>query len=171
MAEYHGLSQHAPTLAAFFLLTGLASVGFPGTFGFVGAELIVEGAVQIYPYVGMAVVVAAALNGIAVVMAYLRIFTGTQHRSSIDLRIRIQERLAVLILSLLILGAGLWPQPGIASRYHAAMAVINGRRPIDPDTPAAPRANPRDSSATNTDGWQLWLMIGGSKPQSSTPVR
>ena len=48
-----------PALAVCFLLTGLASVGFPGTFGFVGTELLVDGAVEAYPYVGIAVVVAA----------------------------------------------------------------------------------------------------------------
>ena len=29
--KYHGLYDHSPTLAACFLLTGLGSVGFPGT--------------------------------------------------------------------------------------------------------------------------------------------
>src|SRR5690606_21393752 len=38
LADHHGMHEHTPMLAAFFLLTGLASVGFPGTFGFVGTE-------------------------------------------------------------------------------------------------------------------------------------
>jgi ABC-type dipeptide/oligopeptide/nickel transport system ATPase component len=33
-------------LAVCFLLTGLASVGFPGTLGFVGSEMLVDGAVE-----------------------------------------------------------------------------------------------------------------------------
>jgi NADH-quinone oxidoreductase subunit M len=128
LTEFRGLYEHMPALAGFFLLTGLASVGFPGTFGFVGAELIVDGAVQFYPLAGMAVVTTSALNGIAILMAYLRIFTGTQHRASISLQILPPERFAVLTLTLLILGGGLWPQPGIASRYHAAMALLNSRK-------------------------------------------
>jgi NADH-quinone oxidoreductase subunit M len=34
LAGFHGLYEHTPALAVCFLLTGLASVGFPGTFGF-----------------------------------------------------------------------------------------------------------------------------------------
>src|SRR5690606_11482238 len=57
--EYHGLYDPTPMLAALFLLTGLASIGFPGTVGFVGTELLIEGAVAVYPLTGMAVVIAA----------------------------------------------------------------------------------------------------------------
>lgn len=131
LAEYHGLYEHAPSLAAFFLLTGLASIGFPGTIGFVGSELLVEGAVDVYPTVGMLVVLAAALNGIAVVHAYFRLFTGTVHVASISLRARLPEKVAVLALSALIIGGGLWPQPGVASRYHAATEIIR-RREVAP---------------------------------------
>jgi NADH-quinone oxidoreductase subunit M len=127
LTEYHGLYEQTPALAAFFLLTGLASVGFPGTFGFIGTELLVEGVVGVYPLMGMLVVVAAALNGIAVVQAYFRVFAGTKHTPSISLRSRPQERLAVLSLTVLILGVGLFPQPGISSRYHAASELIRHR--------------------------------------------
>ena len=44
---FHGLYEHTPGLAALFLVTGLASIGFPGTVGFVGAELLVDGIVQV----------------------------------------------------------------------------------------------------------------------------
>lgn len=130
--EYRGLYSHMPMLAAFFLLTGLASIGFPGTIGFVGTELLVKGAVEFYPLVGSSVVIVTALNGLAVVHAYFRIFTGAQHPGTIDLRIRQRERIAVLVLTALILGGGLYPQPGIASRYHAAIELVSGRSALYP---------------------------------------
>ncbi|HEY2436661.1 MAG TPA: proton-conducting transporter membrane subunit, partial [Solirubrobacteraceae bacterium] len=83
LAEYQGLYQHSPALAVCFLLTGLACVGFPGTLGFISTELLVDSAVEVSPYVGIAVVTAAALNGIAVVRAYLLIFTGARHHSTV----------------------------------------------------------------------------------------
>jgi NADH-quinone oxidoreductase subunit M len=128
LSEYHGLYEHTPALAAFFLLTGLASIGFPGTIGFVGAELLVVGAVDVYPFVGLAVVLAAALNGIAVVQAYFRVFTGKRYFPSISLQSRLPERIAVLTLALLILVGGLFPQPGLASRHHAATQIIGARQ-------------------------------------------
>ena len=81
----------------------------------------------VYPLVGMAVVVAAALNGVAILHAYFRIFTGARHVASISLRARLPERIAVLILAVLILGGGLFPQPGVQSRYHAADALMKKR--------------------------------------------
>lgn len=130
--KFHGMYEGSPTLAAFFLLTGLASVGFPGTVGFVGAELIVEGAVGVFPWVGLAVVLAAALNGIAVLQVYFRIFTGKPHVSSVSLRSRLPERLAVLALSVLILAGGLLPQAGLAARHDAAKQIIDARAELDP---------------------------------------
>lgn len=130
LAKYHGLYEHVPALAAFFLLTGLASVGFPGTFGFVGMELLADGVVQVYSYVGMVVVFAAALNGIAVLRVYFRLFTAARHVASISLRGRPTERWSALALSALILGCGLIPQPGIQSRYRAAQEIIQQRQPL-----------------------------------------
>ncbi len=62
-------------LAVCFLVTGLASVGFPGTLGFVASELLVEGAIEASLLTGIGVVTAAALHGIAIVRAYFRLFT------------------------------------------------------------------------------------------------
>jgi NADH-quinone oxidoreductase subunit M len=125
---YHGLYEAMPSLAGFFLLTGLASVGFPGTIGFIAVELLVEGAIEAYPAVGAVVVLTAALNGIAVIHAYFRLFTGRQHLGTIDLRVRPAERQAILALSLLIIGGGLYPQPGAESRHHAAEALWRARQ-------------------------------------------
>jgi NADH-quinone oxidoreductase subunit M len=146
-----GLYEHTPTLAAFFLLTGLASVGFPGTFGFVGSELLLEGAVHVHPSIGTLVVVAAALNGIAVLLVYFRLFGGARHTASISLGSRPRERAAVLLLAFLILGGGLFPQPGIASRYHAAVALLNERSGKPPDSPP-PAVEPSHAAAPLSSG-------------------
>ena len=116
LCDHHGLYEHSPTLAVCFLLTGLASVGFPGTLGFISIELLVDGAVEASPYFGVAVIAAGALNSIAVLRAYLSLFTGARHVSTVSLAISVRERVAVLTLSALILGGGLFPQPGVATR-------------------------------------------------------
>ncbi|SIN80097.1 NADH-quinone oxidoreductase subunit M [Singulisphaera sp. GP187] len=126
--HYHGLYEHSPTLAVCFLLTGLASVGFPCTIGFISTELLVDGAVEASSYVGIAVITTAALNGIAVMRAYFLLFTGTRHMSTVSLGIGLRERIAVLTLSLLILAGGLYPQPGVTSRERAAEEILFERR-------------------------------------------
>jgi NADH-quinone oxidoreductase subunit M len=127
LASFHGLYDHAPTLAVCFLLTGLASVGFPVTLGFVATELLVDGAVGADLSIGVAVVVAAALNGIAVVRAYLVLFTGARHASTVSLNIGPRERFAVLTLAALILLGGVFPQVSARSRFDAAKAILNDR--------------------------------------------
>jgi len=142
LSEYHGLYDHSPTLAVCFLLTGLASVGFPGTVGFVSADLLVDGAVEANLYVGLAVVVAAAINGIAVMRAYFLLFTGARHGSTVALGITPRERFAVLTLSVLILGGGVFPQPGVMSRQRATEMILREResrvRGAKPGRPANP---------------------------------
>ncbi len=149
--RYHGMYEHTPTLAGLFLLTGLASIGFPGTIGFIGMELLIEGAVDVYPLVGLAVVVASALNSIAILRAYFRIFTGRQFQTAVMLRSRASERIAVVVLSILVLGGGLWPQPGVASRHHAAEALMRQRRPAAVVAPSEDAANETE----NPDGAEV----------------
>jgi NADH-quinone oxidoreductase subunit M len=127
MNEYHGLYEHSPALAVCFLLTGLASVGFPATLGFISTELVVDSAVESNPLLGFVVVVAAALNGIAIIRAYFSIFTGARHASTVSLQLGLRERIAVLTLAGLILGGGIFPQPGVTSRMKAAEVILIDR--------------------------------------------
>ena len=135
--RFRGLYDHSPALAVCFLLTGLGSVGFPGTLGFVAAELLADGAIQASPAIGVTIVLAAAVNGVAVVRAYFLLFTGGRYASSVSLAVTLRERLAVLTLAVLIVGGGLVPQPGVASRHRAAEAILGGRAVREPDP--APR--------------------------------
>jgi NADH-quinone oxidoreductase subunit M len=95
--------------------------------GFVAAELLVEGAVEASPFLGLALILATAINGIAVVRAYFFLFTGARHVSTVSLAIGWRERFAVLTLTALILGGGLFPQPGVVSRHRAAMTILRER--------------------------------------------
>lgn len=147
LAKYHGLYDHSPALAICFLLTGLASIGFPGTLGFVAGELLVDGAVHVNLSVGLVISLAGALNSIAVVRAYACLFTGARHVSTFPLGISLRERIAVLTLAVLILAGGLLPQPGVSSRHRAAMTVFHESQ-NRPDGTAGPLVDHRPSQAT-----------------------
>jgi NADH-quinone oxidoreductase subunit M len=127
LASFHGLYDHSPMLGICFALTGLASVGFPGTLGFLATDIVVDGALGASPWVGLGMVVAAALNGIAIVRAYFRLFTGARHTSTVSLQVGLRERFAVLTLTAVILGGGLFPQLGVASRHRAAVDILRQR--------------------------------------------
>jgi NADH-quinone oxidoreductase subunit M len=134
--EFRGLYAASPALAVCFLTTGLASVGFPGMSGFVAAELLVDGAVELNPMVGLVVVSAAALNGVAVLRAYFALFTGARRAPGVPMGITLREQVAVLALTALILLGGLFPQAYIESRHRAAGAALSHRAEGEP--PAHP---------------------------------
>src|SRR5258706_5143591 len=76
VTTYHGGYERMRVLAITFLAMGLACTGFPGTIGFVGQELLVNGAVDAFPVMGFAVVIASALTGLADVRIYFSLFCG-----------------------------------------------------------------------------------------------
>jgi NADH-quinone oxidoreductase subunit M len=127
LVGHHGLYEHAPALAACFLVTGLASVGFPGTLGFIATDLLVDGAIADNLGVGLTVIATTALCGIAIIRVYLLLFTGARHYSTVALDIRVRERIAVLTLIVLILGGGLFPKPGVALYQHVAESILEDR--------------------------------------------
>ncbi|WP_165231431.1 proton-conducting transporter transmembrane domain-containing protein [Aquisphaera insulae] len=166
LMNHLGIYEHSPTLAVCFLLTGLACVGFPGTVGFISAELLVDSAVEASPYVGFVVVAAAALNGIAVVRAYLILFTGAKHRSTIPLKIVERERFALLTLSALILGGGIFPQPGVTTRHEAAVAILKERREY-----VAPGAGEHDGAPPSAGPERrAGAAPGGIEPGLASPI-
>jgi NADH-quinone oxidoreductase subunit M len=99
-----------PLLASSFLLMGLALVGFPGTLGFVGQELLVEGSRGAGPYAGLFILLATALNGITLLRMYFRLFCGTRDRAPAEQSLRLRERIGFSAIVLLLVLGGLAPR-------------------------------------------------------------
>ena len=53
IADFGGMAATAPLFAAVFIITALASIGLPGTSGFVGEFLALVGAFQTHPWAAM----------------------------------------------------------------------------------------------------------------------
>lgn len=152
--DFRGLYDQSPTLAICFLLTGLASVGFPGTLGFVAGEILVDGAVSTSPLVGLAVVAAGAMNGIAIVRVYFLLFAGPRHVSGVPLGITSHERFAVFLLTALIFVGGLLPQFQTASRLKAAESTLRLRADLT-KTKNHQRSVPESPSSGASEGMAM----------------
>jgi NADH-quinone oxidoreductase subunit M len=160
---FGGMAKHTPLLAAFFLLIGLASIGLPGTNGFVGEFLVLLGAFKAHWLYG-AIAVTGVIFGAAYFLWYYERAilgpVGKAVRESIgDLHLR--ETVIALSLSVMILWIGLYPAPflrmmnasvqALVDRVdHGKVAVFEGRgrevkenRPTDRDSLAA-RQRPLD---------------------------
>jgi NADH-quinone oxidoreductase subunit M len=118
-----GLHAQVPTFAALVLVSGLAAVGFPGTVGFFAIEMLTDAASRTHKPLGIAVVLAAALAGIAVVRAYACLFLGPRHGGNVDLRARPIELAALLVLLALLFGGAVWPGGGLEARTEAAAGL------------------------------------------------
>jgi NADH-quinone oxidoreductase subunit M len=131
LTTYHGGYERMPVLAISFLAMGLACTGFPGTLGFVGQELLVDGAVEAFPVMGFAVVIASALTGLAVLRMYFSLFCGrTESRAHPSLRLGLRPREAWTFVALVIalIGLGVVPRPLVDSRIDASQDILRLRQ-------------------------------------------
>jgi NADH-quinone oxidoreductase subunit M len=131
LTTYHGGFERMPLLAFTFLAMGLACTGFPGTLGFVGQELLVIGAVDVFPVMGFAVVIASALTGLAVLRMYFSLFCGrVDALAQSGLRFGLTRREAWTFVALVIalIGFGVAPRPLVDSRLAASEDILRLRR-------------------------------------------
>jgi NADH-quinone oxidoreductase subunit M len=131
LTRYHGGYERMPVLGVSFLAMGLACTGFPGTLGFIGQELLVNGAVGAFPVMGFAVVMASALTGLAVLRMYFSLFCGrSDELSHQDLRLGLRPREAWSFVALVIalIGLGLVPRPLVDSRFEASDEILRLRQ-------------------------------------------
>jgi NADH-quinone oxidoreductase subunit M len=119
-----GLASVTPRLSVFVALTGLACVGFPGTLAFCAEDLLLHGAVEAHRDLSAGIAIATALNAINIVLLYASTFLGKARVSHVrDLFPR--EAYALLVLSALVVGAGLLPSPVVSERARAAASFVS----------------------------------------------
>ena len=127
LAAFGGMAKHTPLLATFFLLIGLASIGLPGTNGFVGEFLILLGAFKAYWLYG-AIAVTGVITGAAYFLWYYERAilgpVGKAVKESIgDLHPR--ETIIALSLSIMILWIGLYPAPFLRMMNGSVQALVD----------------------------------------------
>ena len=113
IARYGGLVERMPKYAFVFMLFILASVGLPGTSGFVGEFLIIVGAFQANTWVALLTASGVVLGAIYMLFLYRRVIFGRLTRadlkSILDLDLREVAVFAPLVF--LVLWMGLYPKP------------------------------------------------------------
>jgi NADH-quinone oxidoreductase subunit M len=119
-----GRFRDSPTLAALFLLFGLASLGLPGTLSFVADDLIVSGSLDEQLHAGLMVIGSTVLSAIAVLRGWFTIFGGPAAVDGPRHSTLLRERLALLALFVPIFGFGLVPGPLVRSLERAAGQLL-----------------------------------------------
>jgi NADH-quinone oxidoreductase subunit M len=126
LTRYHGGFEQTPLLAASFLVFGLACTGFPGTLGFIGQEMLIDGAVRSFPALGFLTIGASALTGLAVLRMYFSLFGGRPGGVA-SLSLRTREGLVFGSVAVLLIVAGVAPRGIVASRERASAAILQQR--------------------------------------------
>ena len=113
LSAYGGLASRVPLLSSFVLVLGLASIGLPGTNGFVGEFLILLGAFQRHWILAVIGVLGVILGAGYFLWYYERAFFGPLAVGALkplqDLRPR--EWMIAATLCVMIFWIGLYPAP------------------------------------------------------------
>ena len=127
LASFGGMAKQVPLLATFFLLIGLASIGLPGTNGFVGEFLILLGAFKAHWLYGSLAVLGVIFGAAYFLWYYERAMFGplskTVKESIGDLHFR--EVVIALSLSVMILWIGLYPSPFLRMMNGSVQALVD----------------------------------------------
>ena len=135
---YGGLVHRMPAYALAFMLFMLASVGLPGTGGFVGEFLILVGVFQVNTWVAALSATGLILGAVYMLYLYRRVIFGKLTKESLKDILDLSPReIAVFApLVVIVLWMGIYPVPflevmdasvvNLIDRFEAARAVTTG---------------------------------------------
>jgi len=130
-SRHFGLAEHAPRLAVFFAVFGLALVGLPGTLSFCSQDLLIHGTLASHPLTGLLLPIATAMNAVSVYRLFTRLFLGKRRTGFTLLADALpRERWILTAGVLFVVLGGLFPNAIVAQRSAEVEQAI--RAPIGP---------------------------------------
>jgi NADH-quinone oxidoreductase subunit M len=126
IATYGGLVHRMPVYAFVFMLFMLASVGLPGTSGFVGEFLVLLGVFQINSWIAALTATGTILGVAYMLYLYRRVVFGALTKDALkaitDLTPR--EVLVFAPLALVVLWFGVYPNPILNVTHLSVQNVV-----------------------------------------------
>jgi len=157
--RYGGLAINMPKYALFFLLFTMASIGLPGTSGFVGEFLSLAGIYQVSSWVAFVCTTGIILGAAYMLYLYRRVVFGEQKNADAaampDLSLR--EFALMAPIAAVVLWMGVYPESFIApmrSDIAALDARIARARPVSDaqPTPGKPQAETHHDTTAAHEG-------------------
>lgn len=127
--EFGGISKVMPLLAAFFMVSMLASIGLPFLNGFIGEFLVLLGAFRtnyVYCVLGATGIV---LGAIYMLWAYQRVMFGQLDKAKNEVLadIKLREILVLLPLAVMMFVMGLYPKPFLSRMEPAVSHLLTSK--------------------------------------------
>ncbi len=125
IGDLGGIASRAPIFATFFAIAMLASVGLPGTSGFIGEFLIILGAIKFNGFIAFLAGTSLIIGVCYMLWMFQRVFfEKTNERTMAFEDLKVTETLTFLPVILLIIAMGIFPQTFIKKIEPAAQLQI-----------------------------------------------
>ncbi|HIJ37520.1 MAG TPA: NADH-quinone oxidoreductase subunit M [Rhodospirillaceae bacterium] len=127
IARYGGLNSRMPAYAVVFMLFTLASVGLPGTSGFVGEFMVLLGIFQVNSWVALFAATGLVLGPAYMLYLYRRVIFGKLTREELKSILDLSPReIAVFVpLIAMVLWMGIYPSTFLAPMHSSVAKLIN----------------------------------------------
>jgi len=127
-----GIAAKAPVFALFFAIAMLASVGLPGTNGFIGEFMIILGAIKFNTTIGVLAGTSLIIGVCYMLWMFQRVFFEKSSASSENFKdLSLVEGLTFLPVIILIIVMGIYPQPflskitpSVALQFSQSVPVV-----------------------------------------------
>jgi len=135
--DYGGLVHRMPIYALVFMVFMLASVGLPGTSGFVGEFLVLIGTFRVNSWVALLAATGVILGAVYMLYLYRRVIFGQLTKANLKTIADLNRReIAVFApLVLIVIFMGVYPEPflnvlhvsveNLIERYQSALAAAS----------------------------------------------
>lgn len=132
-----GIAAKAPIFALFFAIALLASVGLPGTSGFVGEFLIILGAIKFNVLVGVLAATTVVIGVCYMLYMFQRVFFEKSNSKTANFKdLTLVEGLTFLPVILLIIIMGIYPHPFLSKITPTTALQFTGDAPVVAQTVA-----------------------------------
>jgi NADH-quinone oxidoreductase subunit M len=133
--RYGGLANNMPHYALVFMICMLASVGLPGTSGFVGEFLVLAGSFQANSWVALMAATGVILGAAYMLFLYRRVVFGELTKADVKAMLDLEPREIAIFVPVIavIIWMGVYPFPfldvtnqavaNIVSRYQAVVGA------------------------------------------------
>jgi NADH-quinone oxidoreductase subunit M len=134
IARYGGLSDNMPRYALFFLLFTMASIGLPGTSGFVGEFLVLVGAYKAQSWVAFVATTGVILGAAYMLYLYRRIAYGKLDKPDVAAMPDLSARELWLLapIAAVVLWMGVYPESFLKPMRVSIAALVQRIEPAAP---------------------------------------
>ncbi|OAQ20888.1 NADH-quinone oxidoreductase subunit M [Thermosulfurimonas dismutans] len=125
ISYYGGLASVMPVYAAFFLVFTMASIGLPGTNGFVGEFLILLGTFTAKKWAAVFAALGVIIGACYMLWLYQRVFCQKINPNIVGLPgMKLRELVALLPMFILILWIGVYPKPFLSFMHQSVNDLL-----------------------------------------------